>query len=433
MILDALPDIPRWYTALAEWGACLVYVSLLKRRRGLVGTGLVLAAGLLVLLVVQSVAATLPIELWTAGMSLAIMVMFGIIFACVSAPPLTAGYLLARALVLAELVASLQWQLHSFVFSHSQPTPAALLLLFVVYAASFAGAGFAEARHFTRNETLLVGGKEVVTAVAIALTTFAVSNLSFLSANTPFSARAGMELFYIRTLVDFAGYIALYMQQEHHRELHLREENAAVHALLRSQHEQYLLTRRSIDALNRMHHDMKHHLVALRGESDPARKDAYIDELEESIRGYGDRVQTGNSVLDTVLTAKRMYAAENGVTLTCVADGRLLDFMSVIDICTVVGNALDNAIESTLRVSDSEQRTVRLATFAQDDFVMLRIENSFDGVVNRRNGRLETRKADPDRHGYGLRNIEAAVEKYGGNVSISVEGTWFSLRALLPR
>ena len=433
MIIDALPDIPRWYTAIAEWGACLVYVFVLKRRLGVWATTAVLASGLGLLLLVHWAASMLPIGLWTLGMGFAIAVMFAIIFVCVASPALSIGYLVARALVLAELAASLQWQLHSFVFAGSDPTPATIGLLVGVYALAFVGAGFAEARHFSRAEPLIVGGKEVITAVAIALTTFAVSNLSFLNANTPFSARLGMELFYIRTLVDFAGYIALYMQQEHRRELQLREENIAVHALLRSQHEQYLLTRRSIDALSRMHHDMKNHLIALRGEDDPDRKKAYIDELEESIRGYGDRVETGNRVLDTVLTAKRMVAAENGISLTCVADGTLLNSMSVIDICTIVGNALDNAIESTLRISDSEQRTVRLATFAQDDFVMLRVENSFDGVVHRRDGRLRSRKADPDRHGYGLRNIEAAVEKYGGSVSINVEGTWFSLRALLPR
>lgn len=435
MIIDALPDIPREYTALAEWAACLVYILMRARRMRLIALIPVLAAGLGVLILTQWGAGRLPIALWTVGMLVAAVIMYSLILACASVTPLGAGYLTARAFVLAELVASLHWQLHSYLFPPgSDPgPPSAIALLVGVYGGSFALAHLVESRHFPRDEPLAVGVKEVIGASAIALVTFSMSNISFLNASTPFSGRLGLEIFYIRTLVDLCGFVALYAQQEQRRELQLRAENEAMNSLLRSQHEQYQLTRRSIDALNRMHHDMKHHLVALRGEEDPQRKAAYLDELEESIRGYGQRVETGNTVLDTVLTAKRMYAAEHGVEVTCVADGAQLDFMSVIDICTIVGNALDNAIESAMRVSDEEHRRVRVAFFAQDDLVMLRFENSFDGVLRRENGRLATLKGDSSRHGYGLRNIQAAVEKYGGSASISADGEWFSLRALVPR
>nr|WP_243845459.1 ATP-binding protein [Microbacterium halimionae] len=118
--------------------------------------------------------------------------------------------------------------------------------------------------------------------------------------------------------------------------------------------------------------------------------------------------------------------------MTSVADGRLLNELSPLDLTAIVGNALDNAFEATLRVADAEERLVKFSLFARNDFVMISVENTFDGVVSRRDGRIVTRKAG-DEHGYGLRNIEAAAERYGGSMSLSSTDQWFSLRILLPR
>lgn len=64
--------------------------------------------------------------------------------------------------------------------------------------------------------------------------------------------------------------------------------------------------------------------------------------MEAEIRQYEAQNKTGNKVLDTVLTSKSLYCNKNGITFTCVADGTLLGFMDVMDICSIFGNALDN-------------------------------------------------------------------------------------------
>lgn len=435
MIVDALPDIPRLHTALAEWGACAIYILALTRRIGIFPLIAGLGASLAALVALQLAAGGLPISMWIPGMLLSVAVMYASLLTLLDVSALAAVYLVARAFVLAELVASLHWQLSSFFFpeNHAAAPVIETLFLVAVYGGMFGLAWFAERRHFPRGVRLVAGGREVIAAVAIALATFGVSNLSFLSAVTPFSGRLGFETFYIRTLVDLCGFIALYAQQEQRRELELRAENNAMMAMLQSQHDQYLRAKHSIDELNRRYHDMKHQIDTIRQEKDPTRKALYLDELEGSIQGYGDQLRTGNAVLDTILAGKRMHAREHDIELSCVADGRLLDFVGVLDLCSIVGNALDNAIESTSRVVDSEGRRVRVSLFAQDAFVMLRFENTYDGVLHREHGQIVTRKRDRARHGYGLRNIQAAAEKYGGTVSIEADGTWFSLRILLPR
>lgn len=433
MTPEALPDIPRLATAGAEWGACLVYVLRAKRRFGWGRLAPVLAAGAVVLAAIQLVAGSLPLAFWTPGMLAAVAAMFALLHACLDAGWRQTAALTARAFVLAELVASLHWQLHTWFSPDGSFSPASGALIAVVYAAGLGLALLAERRHLPGGEIGEVNGREVIGAAAIAAATFAISNLSFTGASTPFSARLGHELFYIRTLVDLCGFIALYAQQEWRREIRTRAENAAMAQLLRGQHEQYYATRRAIEEAARTQHDMKHAIQTIRAEQDPALRSRLVDELERRVEGDGTLFRTGSAVLDAVLHAKAMGAREQGVDITCVADGSLLAGWRDLDIVTVAGNALDNAIESAAQVEDPDRRAVRVALFARDGFAMLRVENAYDGVLRRSGERILTRKADAAAHGYGLRSIERTAADYDGSVSISADDDWFSLRVLFPR
>ena len=429
MITDALPDIPRHLTAIAEWGACALYIAVLAKgsswRRPAVG----LPIGLALLLAVQWLNGQLPIALWAPGMVVAIAVMFGLLWFTLRQSVLSTMFLAARALILAEFVASLQWQLRSF-FEPALVVEVASVV--IVFGALFAIAGIAEARHMTRGVPLGTTSRDLLTSAVIAAATFFVSNISFIIPNTPFSGRLGLEVFYIRTLVDLCGFIGLYAQQEQRMQLQARTESAAVNSLLHSQHEQYLQSKRTMEQVNRKYHDMKNQIDVIRSETDEQRKAAYLDELEDSISAFAQQRRTGSSVLDTLLAAKGAYAAEHGVQLNVVADGALLSLMSVIDLTSIFGNALDNAIESSMRVTDTDNRLVRVAVFARGELLMIRVENSFDGRLRMVEGRPATLKQNRARHGYGLRNIESAAERYGGTMTIEATDSWFSLRILVP-
>lgn len=427
----ATADIPRLYTALAEWGACLVYVAAVGRRWGQVACVGFAVGALILLLLVQTWAGALPLPLWIPGMLAAVVCMFTFLALTLRVSLTAAGYLTARAFVLAEFTASLHWQVDRFYLRDASPGISWTVVI-ATYMLVLVGAYFAERRHFPRGQDLVVGWRELVSAVAIAAATFGISNLSFANANTAFSGRIGSEIFYIRTLVDLCGYIALYTQQEIRRELQSRRDAAAMSQLLHSQHEQSEISRRAMDDVNRKYHDMKHHLDALRAESDPAARELMFAELEESILHYGVRVDSGNRVVDAVLTAKLMQAREQDTEVSLVLDGRLLSFMSPLDASSLLGNAMDNALEATARLNDRERRRIRVALFQQHDFLVLRVENSFDGVINRNGRRIRSRKTEPG-HGYGLRNIEAAAERYGGSVSTDLTSTWFTLSVLFPQ
>ncbi|MBB1511749.1 GHKL domain-containing protein [Tessaracoccus sp. MC1627] len=429
---EVLPNIPREITGLAEWLACVVYILVLPRRWGVVGTAATCVVGLVVLVSVQLFAGKLPLQLWTVGMLLAVAAMCAFIAVTTTVGPRDVGYVAARAFVLAELVASLEWQIHAFYF-HPEPGVTGLvptIVLLILYAVAFGAAHILERRHFDGTAPA-VGPRMLAIAVAMAVTTFALSNLSFITPNTPFSGAISIEVFYIRTLVDLAGYIALYAQHEQLRKQRADLELAAMDGILRTQHDQYLAAKRDIDMVSRAAHDLKHQLEVIRAEVDPEQRGRHLDTLGDTLNEFGAAFDTGNPVLDTVLTSKARYCRSRGINFTCVADGTALGFVEVMDLASILGNALDNAIESVSRLGEEEHRIIRVAVFNQARFVVMKFENYFDGQLQYLEGELATRKVGGT-HGLGLKSIRFAAEKYGGQAIVAAQDNWFTCTVLLP-
>lgn len=127
-----------------------------------------------------------------------------------------------------------------------------------------------------------------------------------------------------------------------------------------------------------------------------------------------------------------MCSAE-GITFTVVADGSLLAGMSSMDIATLFGNALDNAIEASRRVGEPSKRLIKLALFQRGRMLVLRVDNWFDGQLRTdAGGRLTTIKANAMRHGWGVKSIQWTARKYGGHAATRAEDHWFTLTVLLP-
>lgn len=97
--------------------------------------------------------------------------------------------------------------------------------------------------------------------------------------------------------------------------------------------------------INRKYHDIKHQIAGLRAETDSGRRNVWLNELEQELDLLRDVGHTGNQVLDGILAAKMGYCRKNHIKITCVADGDILKGIHVTDICTIFGNALDNAVE----------------------------------------------------------------------------------------
>ena len=369
--MTAVPDIPRLYTALAECLATLLYAQQLTPRysvRRSTVNSLIWMAGLAVFM---QLTGSVPLVLWLPCMVAAIGSMYLFLWRTCETSPLEAGYYCSRAFILAELTASVEWQLHCALWpQRSGRDLLAVLLLVIVYAALFTAVYWMEKRRSTQPARLHITPLGMLTAVIMAITVFAVSNLSFVN-----NSEATMSIRYIRTLVDLAGVLILTVQHEQLRESALHSELSAMDDVLRRQYEQYRQSKENIKLINRRYHELKVQIATIRAERDQAKQDAALAAMESDIRRYEAENKTGNPVLDTLLTAKSLYCQQHGINMTCVADGKLLDFLSTGEICTIVGTALDNATESVAAEPDPEKKLIRVAIYAQNGFVMLRFEN----------------------------------------------------------
>lgn len=438
-VTHTLPDIPRSYTAICEWAACMVYIAVLYRRVPLRRSIIVSAVGLPAIVAVQYFDGSMPIWFWIVGMLLAFGCMYLTILFGAGTGKREGLYITARAFVLAELVASLHWQIVAFIGTHDAQATSygvqAIVMLIVIYALCFGLAWLVERGNFSQTTPTLPTASAATATVAITIVTFAMSNLSFVSTNTPFSGSMGQEIFYIRTLVDFCGFAILYAQQEQARRIEASAEIASINAQLESQHQEYLQSKENIESLGRLAHDLKHQIAALRAEVDPEHAAAGFEQLEKSVQRYSAQQHTGNPVLDVILTTKERTCADRGISFTAVADGSLLSNMSSMDIASLFGNALDNAIEATSKLADPEQRLIKLALFEQNSFTVVRVEKYYDSRLKKdAEGNLRTTKRDDQhRHGFGVKSIRHIAQQYGGEVTIRTNDHWFVLTVLLPR
>ena len=431
---ELFPNIPRLFTALAEWLSCLLFILTSRPRfsgRRLAAT----AAGALVLQgLFLEVTDPLPVAFWIPSMAAAVGLMFLFIWGCTLLSPVSAGYCTVRAFLLAEFAASLEWQLYFYTAYRLDrySVPVSWAFMAVTYLAVFALAWRLEKQLFS-SAPLSATRTELGAVALIALSAFFVSNLSFVYSNTPFSSSFIPEIYNIRTLVDLAGLVILCAYHLQRQQLHTRRELDAIQSILQNQYQQYQQSRESIDLINRKYHDLKHQIALLRAESDAARRSAYLDRMEGELRTYEAQHKTGNSVLDTVLTGKSLSCAQDHIQLTCVADGSLLSFLDIMDLCTIFGNALDNAMEHVRSIPQEEKRLIHVTVSARKGFVLMRFENYCQHTPAFEHGLPVTTKGDSDYHGYGLKSIRYTAQKYGGSISVDVKDNWFELDVLIPQ
>lgn len=192
-----------------------------------------------------------------------------------------------------------------------------------------------------------------------------------------------------------------------------------------------------------MKHDMKNQLAVLGnlimrqdgGEELPG----YLEQLNRTLGKLDLPFQTGNTVVDSLLSTKYHEACEKLPEIRFEAGDLIFPKECRIqptDLCIILGNALDNAIEACERLQgDSGQNDcyIRLYSGYRQEMLLLTVENSFNGElkVGRDSAFPSTTKPDSEAHGIGMHNIKAAAQRYRGGVSWKAEEGEFALTVML--
>lgn len=236
----------------------------------------------------------------------------------------------------------------------------------------------------------------------------------------------------IEAVSSFCGLLIIINQERAYLASSYQIEIARLENAMRNQYESYLISTEAAERINQACHDLKNQMIALRDPNNSSERNGYLQEMEKTINKYQSAYHTGDGVLDGVLYEKGRRAEEMGAQLVSLVDGTLLSGMRPVDVCTLVGNLLDNALEACEKNPDQEKRTVMLKVTGFKDYVLLRCENPItEELVPAGSDYLST-KADADHHGWGLKGIRHVVSAYQGELTIDTVDQRFVVSFLLP-
>lgn len=162
----------------------------------------------------------------------------------------------------------------------------------------------------------------------------------------------------------------------------------------------------------RLRHDFKHHMCvidALLDENKISEAKNYIKDYIGSISA-NIYVDTGNEYLNAILNSKITYAKRNGINITSVIAGEI-NGISNIDMCNLMGNLIDNAIEGC---ADTQEKNIVVKILSEETFIRISVSNTISSSVLKDNVNLKTSKSDSDNHGFGTKTIKNIANKYNG-------------------
>lgn len=311
--------------------------------------------------------------------------------------------------------------------SLSKETVFLFALSFACYLTSYMVGWFLFVRQIKKSQALVVGNIWLFVIVGVGLVVDIFLNSVFVYLIVDGGIATNVIIYIYNCLCCV---LLLSLQFGLVRAKEAEDERDMLKTLWHQRKEQYELTKENIDLFNLKCHDMRHQIRRFgQTRSIPGET---IEELEKYISLYDSTVETGNEVLDTILTEKSIKCNGNGITLTCMADGEKIAFMSDTDVYSLFGNALENAIDAVMKLDDVEKRIIGLNLYAKGGLITLNIYNAYAGIIDFENGLPKTTKSDVMYHGFGVKSIKMIVEKYSGTMEIYTEDGIFNLAALIP-
>ena len=276
----------------------------------------------------------------------------------------------------------------------------------------------------TRTEWVLIG---VVLTVSVAVFTQLYRIGFLLPDGTTKRHLAIMAIALIA--MDFLVYFLLVQLSKKHT---LKMENS----LLLQQHAFFEKSaadvKQQYENVQAMRHDYKNILLVLQS----LNRDGKTQEIERFIGEYlnaTDRmptiIHTNNEYVNAVVNLKIAQAKEQGIGVTVDMPSSVL-FVHAVDLCNLLGNLLDNAMEACV-LCEGGARRLRLTLQQDGDQLTVCVKNTVKESVLATNPQLRTAKADGVHHGYGTKIVRSIAKKYGGFADYYEEDGWFCCNVVM--
>jgi sensor histidine kinase regulating citrate/malate metabolism len=179
-------------------------------------------------------------------------------------------------------------------------------------------------------------------------------------------------------------------------------------------------------------HDYHNHIQAMLALTDkPQQLRAYLLKLNSDLTTVDTVIKTGNVMVDAILNSKLSLIQSRQINLHAKAVVPSDLRISEIDLCTVIGNLLDNAMEACLKQEQDSERFVRVYIGILKKQLYISVQNS-SGQQIKKSGKTYISTKNSESHGFGLKRIDRIVAKYDGYINRQNEEGIFATEVLLP-
>lgn len=181
-------------------------------------------------------------------------------------------------------------------------------------------------------------------------------------------------------------------------------------------------------------HDYRNHIQLLKSYAQAGNLLAiqhYLDELDGDLSKIDSVVKTGNQMMDSILNSKISLARAKAIEVSVEAQISMLLTTPDLDLCIIIGNLFDNAIEASLALPEAE-RLIRVYMEIKGQQLYISFTNFTARKKQKKiGGRFQTSKGNG--HGFGLLRIDTIIERHGGYISRNSEDGAFTTEILLPQ
>lgn len=174
-------------------------------------------------------------------------------------------------------------------------------------------------------------------------------------------------------------------------------------------------------------HDFKNHILILESQISVEQKKNYINNLKRTISDYDNKYDTGNNYLNIILNEKSSIACTHNIMFDFQMYLDEFNILTPEDLCSLFGNAIDNAIEACLKIT-IDNPYIKIRINKKGNFIIIVFSNTSATTTLS----TTTTKPDASRHGFGLKSIEKCIKKYDGTIQIQCKNYIFNLFVLIP-
>lgn len=179
-------------------------------------------------------------------------------------------------------------------------------------------------------------------------------------------------------------------------------------------------------------HDYHNHIQAMLAMTeDPEQIRSYLWKLNDDLTTVDTVLKTGNVMVDAILNSKLSLIKAKHIAVHAKATVPARLRLSEIDLCVIIGNLLDNAMEACLRQPEGQECFIRVYIGVLKQQLYICVTNSTGGAV-KKVGRTYLSTKDGPSHGFGLMRIDHLAEKYRGYVNRQSEEGAFATEVMLP-